>query len=266
MISVGNNRKHCVICGQEQKFSFAAIALLIYKFDVFFCQNCGFLQVHNPVWLVEAYSDAIASCDTGLVARNLSLAARLRPLLFYLFGNDGCYADYAGGTGLFVRLMRDAGYDFFWKDPYCNNIHARGFEFKNGVKCRAVTAFEVLEHLVEPVEFITNIFQETGAEVLIFTTELFFGAPPKPDEWWYYSFETGQHISFYQIKTLEMLAERLNLEFYSFNGVHFFSKASLIDKLKRYHGSSLVRQLVRYKSLRMLKPKTMPDHLYLRDM
>jgi len=36
----------------------------------------------------------------------------------------------------------------------------------------------------------------------IFTTELFEGTPPAPSHWWYYSFETGQHIAFFQRRAL----------------------------------------------------------------
>jgi len=35
---------------------------------------------------------------------------------------DGIFLDYAAGYGLFVRLMRDAGYNFRWSDLYCQNL------------------------------------------------------------------------------------------------------------------------------------------------
>jgi len=192
----------CRICGSVLQHCFDGKALKRYLFEMLNCPRCGFIQIANPHWLNEAYSDAITVSDTGLVARNLLLAGRLSPLLFYLYGSDGRYVDFAGGTGLLVRLMRDAGFDFYWHDSYCKNIHARGFEFdvKSG-PYKVVTAFEVLEHVINPIEFVSEAIRKTQADVFIFSTELFEGIPPKPEDWWYYSFETGQHISFYQNRT-----------------------------------------------------------------
>jgi hypothetical protein len=252
--------KKCNICNSLPQHAFTSIALKKYPFNATICPGCGILQVDNPHWLMEAYSDAIAACDTGLVARNLSLASKLNPLLLYLFGTDGRYVDFAGGTGLFVRFMRDIGYDFYWKDPYCKNIHARGFEFEQGMQYEAVTAFEVLEHIVDPIGFISNAFEETGADALIFTTTLFSGSPPRPDEWWYYAFDTGQHISFYQAKTLNTISEQLGMKFVSNSGIHIFCTANLFKRLSRYFKTSLIRQFVRYKCSRVLKSKTMTDH------
>ncbi len=38
------------------------------------------------------------------------------------------FLDYAGGYGVFTRLMRDIGFDFYWHDPYTQNLFANGFE------------------------------------------------------------------------------------------------------------------------------------------
>jgi len=261
MNSVDNSsRGRCIICGQEMNYAFTCMILRKYDGVAASCPHCGFLQIVNPHWLTEAYSDAIASCDTGLVARNLLLATRLNPLLFYLFGTSGRYIDFAGGTGLFVRLMRDAGYDFYWNDPYCANVHARGFVYEKGIECRAVTAFEVLEHVTDPVGFVSNIFEETSAHALFFTTELFSGLPPEPAEWWYYAFDAGQHISFYQKKSLEIVAERLGKKFASNDGIHVLCDPPLFDQLQRYYNSSLIKRFARYKSSRILVSKTMSDH------
>ena len=38
------------------------------------CNACGFLRAHEPHWLDEAYSSAIAAADTGLVMRNIGIS------------------------------------------------------------------------------------------------------------------------------------------------------------------------------------------------
>jgi hypothetical protein len=96
-------------------------------------------------------------------------------------------------------MMRDIGFDFYWKDPYSRNIHARGFEFDADLApCTALTAFEVMEHLEDPLAFIQDALETAQTDTFIFTTELFHGTPPGPGEWDYYAPETGQHIAFYQ--------------------------------------------------------------------
>lgn len=78
------------------------------------CPNCGLSQFENPSrFLGEAYKSPIADTDTGLVARNLNLKSQSAALFYYLFGNNGAFLDVAGGTGLYVRLMRDTGFNFF---------------------------------------------------------------------------------------------------------------------------------------------------------
>jgi len=80
-----------------------------------------------PYWLDEAYGDAISVLDTGLIQRNLHIAERLAPLLYFLFDHKAPYLDVAGGYGMLVRLMRDIGFDFYWSDKYCRNLFAECF-------------------------------------------------------------------------------------------------------------------------------------------
>ena len=255
-----NSKVTCHICNSgNTSIAFEGVALKKYRFNMRSCQDCGFLYIDYPHWLAEAYASPIAACDTGLVSRNISLAERLQVLLFYLFGNDGTYLDVAGGTGLLVRLMRDQGYDFHWHDPYCKNIHASGFERKSEGPYTAVTAFEVLEHLEDPIPFLQDVFDTTSAKLLICSTELFQGDPPKQD-WWYYSFTAGQHIAFYQAKTLELLATKLGLTFLSVNGLHFIAGDLIKDKIIKFYSSRIIRYISSKRMDKVLKSKTASDY------
>jgi predicted RNA-binding Zn-ribbon protein involved in translation (DUF1610 family) len=223
-------KTECPICAGEIKACFTAQILGNYNAQYEACNECGFLRVHEPHWLEEAYSNAIASTDTGLVMRNIKIARNLAVILYFVMGErgQGRYLDVAGGYGMLTRLMRDSGFDFYWADKYCENLMARGFEFREGlVPCEAVTAFEVLEHLEDPVQFITDALSRSKSDTFIFSTELFEGAPPPVNEWWYYSLETGQHIAFFQRKTLEILAKRLDMRFFSAAGMHIITKKSI---------------------------------------
>jgi hypothetical protein len=139
-----------------------------------------------------------------VLARNLG-ARRIVATFLHLAGVRGepCL-DYAGGYGIFTRLMRDVGFEYFWMDPYATNALARGFEWTPGpARPRAVTAFEVLEHLVRPLEEFRKI-AALGADWIITSTELHPGSTPAPD-WHYLSVESGQHVAFYRPDTLERL-------------------------------------------------------------
>lgn len=217
----------CNICGHDSAHAFNARILQKYSADFFHCFHCGYLRTPDPHWLDEAYSEAIASADTGLVQRNLDLRRKCAPLLYFLFPNKARFLDQAGGYGMFVRLMRDMGFDFYWEDKYCENLMARGFEAKPDQHFAAVTAFEVLEHITDPLQFIEETLSSAHSETLIFSTELFEGAAPRPGDWWYYTFETGQHISFFQHRTLEVIADRLGAQLLSDGSLHILSRREI---------------------------------------
>ncbi|MGB9150211.1 MAG: class I SAM-dependent methyltransferase [Burkholderiales bacterium] len=233
-----------------------------YNADYHYCEKCGYLSAYHPTWLDEAYSSAIASTDTGLVMRNTLLARKIAALLYFVFNErgQGRYLDAAGGYGMLTRQMRDYGFDFLWSDKYCDNLLARGFESgAHMAPFSAVTAIEVMEHLVDPVSFVQETLANAQSYTFIFTTELFEGAPPDPDQWWYYSFETGQHIAFYQRKTLEALAQRIGLNFYSAGGIHIFTKAHLSRGKLNISVSRFSLLLAKW-AQHSLGSKLIPDH------
>lgn len=189
----------------------------------YFCPSCQHLRSETPYWLEQAYTDAITRADTGLVMRNLQIARLLSGVLFELFDRQGRFLDTAGGTGLLTRLLRDMGFDAWWEDLYCANVLAAGFEAPPEADgFEAVTAFEVLEHMVDPLHFVSRAVQRSRTRTLIFTTELFEHAPPPP-EWWYYAFPAGQHISFFTRRTLEEIAHRLELNLVTAGGLHMLT-------------------------------------------
>lgn len=224
----------CPVCQSKTNVAFKMQVLQMYEAHYHVCSHCGYLFASNPYWLDEAYASAIATTDTGLVKRNISISAKLACLLYFGMHErgKGRYVDIAGGYGMLTRMMRDFGFDFYWQDKYCSNLLAQGFEYFNGPsKCDAVTAFEVLEHVTNPVDFIKNALLEANSDTLIFSTLLYEGAPPNPNEWWYYAFQTGQHIGFFQKKTLEIIGKKLNLNFYSANKVHILSRKKISKTL-----------------------------------
>ncbi len=134
---------------------------------------------------------------------------------------------------MFVRLMRDRGYRFYRQDKYCDNMFSIGFDVEDlkGEKLdksfEMVTAFEVFEHLVDPVAELETML--TYSDSVLFSTEV------QPHDnlktvtyWWYFLPETGQHTALYSRRSLEVLAAKFGCQLYS-NGksLHLITKKKL---------------------------------------
>lgn len=228
----------CVLCDGSRREVFRAEVLGHHDAAFLYCDTCGLLQADQPIWLEEAYRSPLTAADTGAVERNLQLRDAACVVWSWLFKSSGRFVDLAGGSGLFTRLMRDMGFDYWWSDKYTENVFARGFEAASGDAFDGASAIEVFEHLPDPGEFIEKMQTEIRPSALLFTTLLFEGEPPGPD-WWYYSLATGQHISFYQRRTLQRLAEASAMHLTSAGGLHLFTKRQFPEKVLRLAESRL---------------------------
>lgn len=253
----------CRICGHDSDYIFNATILKEYTINYFHCPNCGFLQTEVPYWLEEAYKESINISDTGLMSRNINLSKITSQLIYFFFEKNSMFLDYAGGYGIFTRLMRDIGFDFYWTDKYCMNLVAKGFEHKENSNYEILTSFEVFEHLENPTNDIENMLKVSRN--ILFTTELISDNNiPRPNNWWYFGLEHGQHISFYSKKTLQYLAKKYKLNIYSNNSnIHLLTEKKLNQKLFK-----LILKLNKFKILhftvkRIMKSKTIVDMNYI---
>ncbi|WP_143885575.1 class I SAM-dependent methyltransferase [Chryseobacterium binzhouense] len=224
----------CKVCSNNSEKIFEAILLSKYNVSYYQCESCDFIQTEDPFWLDVAYGSAIGKLDIGLIYRNIELSNNLEKILLTdQFDSNAKFLDYGGGYGMFVRMMRDKGFDFFRQDIYCENLFAEFFDIKdlNGTvnSFEVLTAFEVFEHLVNPLDEIAKMLSYT--ETIIFSTELI----PQDrkmisaDDWWYFAPEGGQHIAFYSLASLQEIAKIYNLQLFS-NGynLHVLTKKNLL--------------------------------------
>lgn len=170
--------------------------------------------------------------------------------------------DFGGGHGMFTRIMRDKGFDFYWRDKYAENIFARGFEFPSNEKVEVVTAFEVFEHLEDPLGDIEEMLN-SGRNV-IFSTVLLPDKIPQPDDWWYYGFDHGQHIAFYSKQTLNYIAEKYHLKAYSRKDFHLLTPKKISLTAFKFIFLLSLLGLDKFVSMSM-SSKTLSDNQMLKD-
>ncbi len=256
----------CRLCSEIISKAIFSATLLKKVVRYFDCSVCGYVQTEQPTWLKEAYAETMNDSDTGIMSRNIANTSLTLATLALMGKTKSSMVDYAGGYGFTVRLLRDIGVDAFWFDPYAKNLVAKGFEYSGKEKknIQLVTAFEVFEHFINPLEEMKKIF--TIAPNILLSTAIITSPAPQPLDWWYYGLEHGQHLGFYRLKTLNYLAKKFNLNFISDGiGNHFFSKEKYSPHLWKLlqvltHGFPKL-----FSFAAGLKSKVWTDHLKIKN-
>ena len=241
----------CPICGTD---TVAAHTLtLLSRLD----RTLSHSFFPDPDWLSEAYESSIASTDVGLVERSLRLA-NVATAFLVRYPGQGPVLDFAAGTGLMVRVLRDRGFDARYFDEYGPNHHAQGFEVsaRPPERYRLITAIEVAEHLVDPLMEFRRLASLSDA--ILFTTRLGPSGAPPPADWDYLSLGTGQHISFYSGPSLAKLAEQFGLHVVSRGDMHLLSKAKVSHRTWRLITSNAVGHTLA--AFRRSRSLTVDDH------
>ena len=229
--------------------------LLGFEVQYFECSRCGYVQTESPFWLDRAYAEVINDSDTGIMWRNKVNTQVVLMTLLALRTPRERVVDFAGGYGLLVRQLRDIGVDALWRDKYCTNLVARGFEHKDETAV-LVTAFEVFEHLFEPMIALEHML--TIAPNVLLSTEIMPMPTPAQCEWWYYGREHGQHIGFYRLKTLQNMAECFGCRLLTYGRYHLITRDSVPAPV--WQLGLGIRQLAPLLARFLLDSKTWQDH------
>lgn len=147
----------CRCCSKNIKSQLFSAKLHGKNVAYFSCDNCGYVQTEEPTWLKDSYTSVINRSDTGIMQRNLSNLSLVLSTLILMKNRNAQVVDYAGGYAFLVRLLRDAGVNALWSDPYCENLVAKGFEYETKNIVNLVTAFESFEHFVRPCEEMVKL-------------------------------------------------------------------------------------------------------------
>ena len=183
------------------------------------CGACHALQIPDVPWLAAAYRHEGAghACDrdTGRLRRCFSAS-------WYLFvlksvgvvPSSARLLDWGGGHGLLSRMLRDVGIDAWSYDPHVpvplfSADQALSDDEAVEGSFDVVTAFEVLEHLVDPVGTAGSIRRilAPGATVVVSTGV--YRSGQHDESWHYLAVEGGQHITFWSEAALGHLGSLL---------------------------------------------------------
>lgn len=207
----------CKVCGAPSQIYLQNVRVLSkYSITYYRCESCQLIQTEEPFWLNEAYRNAITSLDIGLPRRNLHWLPVVETVIRKWFDPAASFVDYGGGYGLFVRLMRDQGFNFYRQDTYCENLFAKNFDITDLPETSThelVTAFEVFEHLSDPISTVKDMLRYGHS--ILFSTVLQPHDNVTPDNWWYFIPDTGQHVCLYTEASLRKLAAHFNVHLYT---------------------------------------------------
>ena len=246
--------ENCRVCNSTTRRIFEG-ELLRRKVGYFECDLCGYVQTEFPNWLDEAYKDPINLSDTNILNRNSKNANKVITALLLMKKISSTVVDFAGGYGLLVRMLRDKGINAYWSDQYCENFFAKRFEWV-GQRVGLATAFEALEHFLDPVDELKKILSVSDA--VLVSTELIQMPTPKLADWGYYGLDHGQHIGFFRERTIEHMAKQLGVYGVSDGKYfHMFSKRKVHPFVFKWglKGSVLIAKF----AAPFLKSKTIAD-------
>lgn len=226
----------CRLCGGALAFAFTRRILAHHEGRYYCCGQCGSLQTQAPYWLDEAYADnSLSSLDTGAAFRNLQNLGASYAIARLFSARD--LIDVGGGDGLLCRLLRDYELNCYVTDKYASVTYAQGFTEPDFTIPDMVLAFEIMEHYPAPARDLEALFGASPKLVLA-STEAYRG---QGADWIYLAPESGQHVFFYSMKAMQLIAQRYGYELVARGDMFLFARRGVLTRAKRLAAETLLR-------------------------
>jgi hypothetical protein len=212
----------CRLCESDAVKKFNTKILNKYNVVYYECSGCRSLQTQNPYWIDESYSELDFNLDTGALQRNMNNFAACYALCKILSVNN--IVDFGAKDGLLCRFLRDHQINCFAYDKYSKPSYSIDFQATIDLgPVDMLMAFEVLEHLPNPITDLDEIFSFNPSYVLV-STEIYTG---QGEDWWYLAKEGGQHIFFYSVEAINIIAKKYRYSVTKIGNMILFFKSDI---------------------------------------
>jgi hypothetical protein len=205
-------------------------------FEILFCKFCELGWISNPnTDFTRLYNEAyyrgegadpnISYWQSSVQERNniyskiknLEYSGILKTMLtLEIDSNKLKHLDFGGGLGGLSGFLRTSGIDscLFENGYAASYAKSKGVEVKSELdqEYEIVTAFEVFEHLIEPMETIKSISSAVSKNGYLVITTGNLGKHNGPiADWDYVKFNPDVHILYFSSKSLDKLLHRFGL-------------------------------------------------------
>jgi len=248
---LGDAPRPCKIChGATERFDVVDFAKTCSVPDVYprglrgipvyycRCRACSFIftdqfdDLAPEQWAEWVYNDEYDAVDPDY--RHNRPRANARLIERFLLGRKHSTVglDFGGGSGLTAELLARRGWQFDCYDPFGKTRLTPSRLQRYNV----ATAFEVFEHLTDPVTELASLLERmtNGALVILLGTGLSDGNVSVDTRlsWWYAAPRNG-HISLFSRKSLASLAKRFALRHSSaLGGLHLLTRGVAVQPLR----------------------------------
>lgn len=219
-------------CEDHKGPVFATSGILVSYYR---CKSCGFIFTsYFDTWSKQDFAQRIYNsdyirADPGFAGERPKYLAEQLDLMLAPLRSHLTILDYGGGEGRLIQELKRRGFEqgeVF--DPFFSSGERPEKQFN------LVTAFEVVEHTVDPVLLFRDMLAFLAADGAVFFTTSLQGRKPDPG-WWYIAPRNG-HISIHSDASLQRLAAAVGIKCLSLN-----DDAHL---LYRDGNSAIARQIV----------------------
>jgi len=183
------------------------------------CPNCDFLFTRAfDEWTPADFTERIYNADYIKVDPGYreERAVKTSKLVRHMFGRHArtlTVLDYGGGNGRLAELLRETGFSAASYDPVVDSASRSPAAEQ---QYSLITAFEVFEHLPDPVVTTRWLAERLAADGLLMISTFTSDKNLKGRRLdWYYASPRNGHISLYSMKSLLTLFSSAGLQFSS---------------------------------------------------